>query len=171
MKEWREIVKEMELPLQQKYEQVSQSLGATVIGLMSVFADKLSWDIVNSVIISLVSQAGKETAKKVIEEGKIKQKNAQSAFAAYVYHAVNMTPNWNIKVLKYTPNRVVIEGRGECVLCTAVKNAGLEDKVKVYEICKASHSNIIKGIDLRLDYRVVKGMCIKNNNCKFIIGY
>lgn len=165
------ILKELELPDGKRCERLSRMLGAAYIGLMAAFAEVIGWERVNEIIKDIVRRGGPGAVSEAMEKCRINGEDARTAFAVYAYSALNMTPGWEIRVAEYTKERVRMYCSGPCVLYSASKEAGLEKRVEVYEICQASHSSIVRAVNPELDYVVTQAMCSGDDVCEFIIGH
>ena len=165
------MLKKLLLPANERFKRLSEMLGDTYIGLMSVLSEVVGWKKVNKLIKRVVGQSAPGTVSEARKRCGIKGSDAQSAFAVYAYSALNMTPDWKIKVIEYAPEKVLMNCSGPCVLYSAVKRAGLEKKIDIYGICYASHLSIIKAVSPKLEYSVGRSMCSGDNVCEFVIEY
>jgi len=163
-----DVVKSLELPLEDRWRYAAESMWGTWVGCSVNYAEEFGWDKANARVIHRTDVEGGSDATYALEKLGIKEKDATAALRAGLFLIINLYPDHGTKILEYTQDKASAEW-SVCTQCTIARDLKIEDKYDMPKLCETWWKRLAKTIDPQLDAKLEKMLCSKDGSCKVVI--
>jgi hypothetical protein len=162
------IVKNLELPLEERWKYACEAMWGTWVGSSVNYAEEFGWDKANEKVVHRTDVEGASDASYALDKLNIIERDATAALRAGLFLIVNLYPGHGTKIIDYTKERASAEW-SSCTQFNIAKNLKIEEKYDMPKLCETWWKRVAKTVNPSLDAKLEEMLCAKANKCKVIV--